>query len=74
MTGVEVAQTMAADPATASIPIVFLSAHGEPEDIQVGLRGGGVFYLVKPFDPEDLVSHVQAILIAGGPYDQLSSD
>jgi DNA-binding response OmpR family regulator len=64
MTGVEVANAMAADPATASIPILFLSAHGEPGDIQVGLRAGGIFYLVKPFDPEDLASDVRAILIA----------
>ena len=44
------------------IPILFLSALGENEDIVQGLTAGGDDYLPKPFDPDELLSRVRAIL------------
>lgn len=62
MTGVEVAQQMAADPTISSIPILFLSGRTESVDIEAGLRAGGTFYIGKPFELDDLVSHIRALL------------
>ncbi|MGE3268948.1 MAG: response regulator [Chloroflexota bacterium] len=44
------------------MPIIFLTALGDDEDIVKGLRAGGDDYLVKPFSPAVLVAHVEAVL------------
>lgn len=60
--GWQVAQQLAADPATSEIPIVFISARSEKADQQRGYDLGGVGYITKPFDPAELSSTVQATL------------
>ena len=47
------------------IPILFLSALGENEDIVQGLTAGGDDYLPKPYDLNVLVARVEARLRAG---------
>ena len=51
MDGYEVCQTLKADPATAPIPVIFVTAMGETEDEKRGLELGAVDYIVKPFSP-----------------------
>ncbi|WBQ10757.1 response regulator transcription factor [Hyphomonadaceae bacterium ML37] len=46
----------------AATPILLLTARGEPEDRIRGLSLGADDYLAKPFEPEELVLRVQAIL------------
>jgi len=46
----------------ATTPILLLTARGEPEDRIRGLSLGADDYLSKPFEPEELVLRVQAIL------------
>lgn len=46
----------------ARMPIVFLSARGEITDKAIGFSAGGDDYFSKPFDPRELVMHIQAIL------------
>lgn len=60
--GWEVARQLAADEATASIPIVFLTARTEQADRALGRELGGVAYLVKPFDPTALGDVIEGIL------------
>lgn len=60
--GWQVAQQLAADPATSEIPIVFISARSEKADQQRGYDLGGVGYITKPFDPAELSSTVEATL------------
>lgn len=48
--------------ARAATPILLLTARGEPEDRIRGLSLGADDYLPKPFEPEELVLRVQAIL------------
>jgi DNA-binding NarL/FixJ family response regulator len=44
------------------IPIIFLSAKGQSQDRIKGLRTGADVYMIKPFEPEELVAQVQACL------------
>jgi DNA-binding response OmpR family regulator len=60
--GWEVARQLAADEATAQIPIVFLTARTEQADRALGRELGGVAYLVKPFDPTVLGDVIEGIL------------
>ncbi len=56
--GYEVARTLRADPATADLPIIMLSAKAQEEDIQKGMDVGVNEYITKPFSPDQLVSVV----------------
>jgi DNA-binding response OmpR family regulator len=44
------------------IPVIFVTAKGELEDRLNGLRDGADDYIVKPFDPAELLARVQAVL------------
>ena len=44
------------------VPILFLSALGENQDVVDGLRAGGDYYLAKPYDLEVLAARVEARL------------
>jgi DNA-binding response OmpR family regulator len=46
----------------SDIPVLMLTARGEPSDRVFGLSAGADDYLPKPFDPAELVARVQAIL------------
>jgi two-component system response regulator CpxR len=46
----------------SQIPILVLSTKADPSDRVFGLRAGADDYLAKPFDPEELLARVQAIL------------
>jgi PAS domain S-box-containing protein len=48
--GLEVLRRLRADPVTASIPCIALSANAMPEDIQVALGAGFADYWTKPLD------------------------
>lgn len=50
--------------AQRSIPILFLTALGENQDVVEGLRAGGDDYLAKPYDLEVLVARIEARLRA----------
>lgn len=58
MDGFEVCKRLKQDMATASIPIIFLTAKKETEDIVHGFHVGGVDYVTKPFQPEELLARV----------------
>ncbi len=60
--GTEVARRLRADPATAALPIVMLTAKGEETDVVVGLTVGADDYVTKPFSPKVLVARVKAVL------------
>jgi len=46
----------------ASIPILFLTGLGTKEDILCGLKSGGDDYLTKPYDFDELLARVEALL------------
>ena len=46
----------------AAIPFIFLTAKGQRLDMRAGMQVGADDYLVKPFDPEELLAAVEARL------------
>ncbi len=66
MTGYEACKILKLNPDLKDIPIVFLSAKGQENEIQQGLDAGAEEYLLKPFAPDQLTSHVKAILAKFG--------
>jgi CheY-like chemotaxis protein len=60
--GWQVAEELAAEPATRDIPVVFLSARAAREDRRHAQRLGAVGYIVKPFDPLQLGETVDEVL------------
>ena len=48
------------------IPVVFLSAKGQDNEIKAGLDAGAEEYLLKPFAPDYLTERVRAILAKFG--------
>lgn len=58
MDGYEVCAKLKANHATKDIPIIFLTAKNETEDIVKGFELGGVDYIPKPFRKEELYARV----------------
>jgi signal transduction histidine kinase len=67
MTGIEVCETLKADPETAAIPVIFITAKAQPADRSRGLAAGASAYLTKPFSPTQLISLVDELLV-GEPH------
>lgn len=53
--------------ASSQVPVLMLTARGDSVDRVVGLQSGADDYLPKPFDPQELVARVQAILRRTAP-------
>lgn len=62
MTGVEACVQLKAIPETEDIPVVFLSAMGQEQEIRQGMDVGAVEYILKPFAPDVLLNKVREIL------------
>jgi DNA-binding NarL/FixJ family response regulator len=60
--GYGVLAELRADPATAGIPFLFLTAKGERADLRLGMNAGADDYLTKPVDIPDLLAAVHARL------------
>lgn len=67
--GWDVCKELKADPNTQHIPIIFLSAYAQREDVAKGLALGAEKYMTKPADPKEVANTVAAILArrSGGP-------
>ena len=53
--------------ATSQVPVLMLTARGDSVDRVLGLQAGADDYLPKPFDPQELVARVHAILRRAAP-------
>jgi len=62
MDGYEVLRRLKADPATAEIPVIFVTALSEYEDEAKGLKMGAADYITKPVNPDLLKVRVMAQL------------
>ena len=60
MNGIEVLQKLRAE--GVNTPIMMLTAKGEKDDRITGFNAGADDYLPKPFDPDELISRVRAML------------
>ncbi|MBC7224743.1 MAG: response regulator [Anaerolineae bacterium] len=63
MDGYEVCRRLRANPQTAGIPIIMLTARSQVRDKVSGFRSGTDEYITKPLLPHELVSRVKALLL-----------
>src|SRR5258706_16329828 len=63
MDGFEVARRLKSDPATAAIPVVFMTGLTDTEHVLKAFQSGGVDYVAKPIKPMEglarIAAHVQ---------------
>jgi two-component system phosphate regulon response regulator PhoB len=72
--GLSVCQRLRAQPDTAAIPIIMLTAKGEEADIVTGLNAGANDYVTKPFSPKVLSARLRAVLRRPGVATAATSD
>jgi DNA-binding response OmpR family regulator len=62
LSGLEVLTQLRADPATAAIRVILLTARGQDADVDRGFELGAHDYVTKPFSPKELRRRVHAQL------------
>ena len=62
ITGLDVCHELRADPATAGISVILLTARAQEGDVESGFAWGADDYLTKPFSPRELASRIRAVL------------
>src|SRR5574343_1112570 len=68
MDGLQVCQRIRGLPGAAGqVPVLMLTAKGDPMDRIIGLEMGADDYLPKPFEPRELLARIRAILRRKGP-------
>lgn len=66
MDGFVLCRQLKANPRTAHIPVIFLTAMGELDSRLTGLDEGGVDYITKPFSPEEVLARLRIHLRLAG--------
>ena len=62
LSGIDVCRMLRADPATAGMLIIMLTARVQQQDVEGGFSAGADDYVTKPFSPRALVSRIEALL------------
>ncbi len=62
MSGYEVCRRIKQKPMLMDVPVVFLTARGQLDEIRQGLEAGAAEYFLKPFSPKDLIEKIQALI------------
>lgn len=65
--GLDLCRELRAQPRTRQLPLLMLTARGEPMDRIVGLELGADDYLPKPFEPRELLARIKALLRRAAP-------
>ncbi len=60
--GIELTRWLRANPSTATVPIILLSANNLTDTVRRGLETGANDYLLKPFRPKELLALVASLL------------
>lgn len=71
--GYETCHFLKEDPATADIPVLFLSARTSIEERLKGYEAGGDDYLIKPYQPDELKAKILVLLVQAAKHQGLSS-
>ena len=66
MDGYAFVEKIRQDSRFSGIPVIFLSPNAQSQDKVTGLTTGADFYMVKPFEPEELVALVESSLTQAG--------
>ncbi|MGH8011515.1 MAG: response regulator [Candidatus Binataceae bacterium] len=67
MSGLELCRRIRSTPATATLPILMLTARGAEVDRVLGLEMGADDYVAKPFSPREVAARVKALLRRANP-------
>jgi PAS domain S-box-containing protein len=62
ISGIKAVQILCADPLTAHIPVVALSANAMPRDIEKGMEAGFFYYLTKPIKIQEFMNTLDLAL------------
>ena len=62
MEGPDVCRRLKADPSTAAIPVVFLTARSQTREVDQGLALGAAGYITKPFDALTIGRDIRLLL------------
>ena len=65
--GFQVLKKLRADPLTAHVPVLILTARRAPDDIRTAITLGAADYLSKPFDGDQLLARVARLLRKRAP-------
>jgi len=65
--GFQVLKKLRADPLTAHVPVLILTARRAPDDIKTAIKLGATDYLSKPFSDEQLLARVARLLRKRAP-------
>jgi len=60
--GLETCRRLKQSQATCDIPVIFITARSDMSHVVEGFRAGGIDYVVKPFQPEEILSRVRTHL------------
>ncbi|MCM2267477.1 MAG: response regulator [Elusimicrobiales bacterium] len=60
ISGFEAARRIRRDPALARVPIIFFTVRSEVDMVSEGLGLGAAGYVLKPFDPDELLRRIKA--------------
>lgn len=62
ISGFRMAQMMRANPKTADVPIIFLTAKDNDDDMIAGLKLGGDDYITKPYSIRNVLARIETVL------------
>ena len=62
MSGFETCRLLKQNASMAHVPVIFMTGLSDTEHIVEGFQAGGVDYLVKPIDPDELIARMQVHL------------
>jgi DNA-binding response OmpR family regulator len=65
MSGFEVLAEIRTQPATATLPVILLTAKTQDDDLMTGYDGGADYYITKPFTPKQLFYGIELVLERG---------
>lgn len=71
--GIETCKVLKKFPGTKDIPVIFLTASKDKENVVAAINAGGRDYMVKPFSPAAMISRIQALTAEEDPSAKASS-
>jgi two-component system response regulator MtrA len=60
--GIELTRALRANPTTAALPVLLLTARAQEQDVATGFDAGATAYIRKPFNGQELSERVQELL------------
>lgn len=65
LSGLDVVRLIRADPATASVPVIMVTSHSQPQFIGESFNSGVDDFLAKPFSPRELAARIEHLMQGG---------